>query len=1049
MNTILKRRIKMLYTLSAFLLLSSHVWSQQKITGSIKDASNNSSIPGASVLIKGTTYGAVSDRDGNYTIEAQDGDVLVFSFIGYIDEEFTVIAGQNTIDIDLDPDIIGLEEVIVTGYGVQRKSDVTGAIASVSGDKLTELPVSGVDQALQGRAAGVQVMQNSGAPGSDVTIRIRGISSINGADPLYILDGSQVGKDIVSALNPTDIESIEVLKDNSSAAIYGASGGNGVVLISTKRGKEGSASVSFNMYTGLQKAWNNIDLTNTSEFVETYNRVFPDNTVFDNPGELPDTDWQKELFRDALIQNYDLTVQAGGERSKILFSTSYFTQEGVVPNSDYTRLTARINSESKIRSKIKIGENLSIVNSKYSGFEEWQLNNGYLSPIKQAVEIHPFVAPYNEDGTWGSSELANKRNPFTTIDITDKERDNYRIFGNAYVEIEFIKGLTFMSRIGGDLGFYNFKEFQPIYFFTGSDRSEVNQLDKSSSSSQSWNWQNYLTYQKTINNHKITVMAGYEAGRYYSEFISGSRKEFSIEEPEQQHFRVGKDPVMIVDGSGEEVTGYAYFGRINYDYKGKYLITLNGRKDYSSKFGPKNRSGFFPSYSIGWKFSEEEFVKNGFPALSFGKLRFGQGSTGNSQIRSYAYYPTIKSAYTLNYNFGNDASSPSIGGAPAQIPNDEIGWEEIVTTNLGLDLTFFRNRLSITAEYFEKENIGMLIAKEVPRTAGIFTRPGAISQEGGDERPILNAGTVKNSGYEFTVGYKHSHGGFTHEFDFNFTYVKNIVKDIAGDSLWRGSAKSLNSIALTREGDPMGSFVGYETDGLFQESDAEIIDGRLVVTNQPYTVHEETGTVIYAQPNAQPGDLKFKDINGDGVLNAEDRTIIGNPHPKYHLGISYNLAYKNFDLGLFFQGAFGHQIFNATKQDLYNPNGENNWAKDISDSYRSPSPDDPGNTNTDLFRLDPRNANDNLRISDFYIENGSYLRLRNLQIGYTIPKTFSQKVGVDKFRVYAGMKNLLTITKYSGFDPEVVGVSDPLQQGIDQANYPQARTFLFGLNVNF
>lgn len=1049
MNTNWKRCIKMLFTLCAFLLLSSHAWGQQTISGTITDAENSSSIPGASVLVKGTTNGAVSDLDGKYTLEAQEGDILVVSFVGYINEEYTVVSGQSIIDVELNPDIIGLEEVIVTGYGVQKKSDVTGAIASVSGEKLTEMPVSGIDQALQGRAAGVQVMQNSGAPGSDVTIRIRGISSINGADPLFILDGSQVGKDIVSALNPTDIESIEVLKDNSSAAIYGASGGNGVVLITTKKGKQGDATVSFNMYVGQQSVWNNIDLTNTSEFVNTYNQVFPDNTDFDDPSQLPDTDWQKELFRDAMMQNYDLTVQSGGEKSKVLFSTSYFTQEGVVPNSDYKRLTARINSESQIHDRIKIGENLSIVNTKSTGFEEWQLNNGYLSPIKQAVEMHPFVDTYNEDGTWGSSPLANKRNPFTTIDITDKERDNYRVFGNAYVEIEFIKGLTFMSRIGGDVGFYNYREFQPKFFYTGSDRSDVNQLNKSKSNSQSWNWQNYLTYQKSINNHKFSVMAGYEAGHYYSEFISGSRKEFSIEEPEQQHFSVGKDPVMIVDGSGEEASGYAFFGRINYDFKGKYLVTLNGRQDYSSKFGPENRSGFFPSYSVGWKFSEEEFIKNNLPVLSFGKLRFGQGSTGNSQIRPYAYYPTIKSTYSLNYNFGNIAGSPSIGGAPAQIPNYEIGWEEIVTTNLGLDLTFFQNRLSVTAEYFEKENIGMLISKEVPRTAGIFTRPGATSQEGGDERPIVNAGTVKNSGYELTLGYKHNHGDFSHEIDLNFTYVKNVVKDIAGDSLWRGSAKSLNNIALTREGDPMGSFVGYETDGLFQESDAEIIDGELVITNQPYTVNESSGAIVYAQPNAQPGDLKFKDINNDGILNAEDRTIIGNPHPTYHLGLSYNLGYKNFDLSLFFQGAFGHEIFNATKQDLYNPSGENNWAKDITDSYRSPTATDPGNTNTDLFRMDPRNANNNLRVSDFYIEDGAYVRLRNLQIGYTIPRTLTQQIGVDKFRVYVGMKNLLTFTKYSGFDPEVVGQSDPLQQGIDQANYPQARTFLVGLNVNF
>lgn len=1047
MKTYWNKSIRMLFTLCAFLLLGSHAWSQQTITGTITDSDDGSSIPGASILVKGTTTGAVSDLDGKFSIEAQEGDILVVSFVGYIDEEYSVVSGQSVVDVQLDPDVIGLEEVIVTGYGVQRKSDVTGAIASVSGDKLTELPVSGVDQALQGRAAGVQVMQNSGAPGSDVTIRIRGISSINGADPLFILDGSRVSKQIVSTINPTDIESIEVLKDNSSAAIYGSSGGNGVVLITTKKGKEGKTSVSFNMYLGQQQVWNNIDLTNTSEFVETYNQVFPNNSYFDDPAALPDTDWQKEMFRDAVMQNYDLTVSSGSEKSNILFSTSYFTQQGVVPNSNYSRLTARINSETKIRKRIKIGESLSIVNTKNEGFEEWELNNGYLSPIKQTVEIHPFVEPYNEDGTWGTSPLANKRNPFTTIDITDKDRSNYRIFGNLFAEIEILKGLTFMSRFGGDADFYWYRNFSPEYFFTGSDRSDVNELRKISSNSISWNWQNYLTYKKSINNHNFSIMAGTEVGQYYYEFIDGTGRDFPIETPQMQYFRVAQSPDFLLDNSASESKGYGIYGRLNYDYMGKYLVTLNVRNDNSSMFGPDNRSGTFPSYSFGWKFSEEEFVRNAIPALSFGKIRFGRGSTGNSQIRPYAYYPTIKSAYTLNYNYGNVGGTPTVGGAPAQIPNDEIGWEEIVTTNLGLDLTFFKNRLSVSAEYFEKENIGMLIAVEVPRTVGIYTRPG-VTQEGGDERPIVNAGSVKNSGYEFTVGYKQSHGDFTHEIDFNLTYVKNEVIDIAGDSLWRGNAKSLSNITLTREGDPMGSFVGYVTDGLFQESDAEIIDGELVVTNQPYQV-DDSGEITYAQRNAQPGDFRYKDLNGDGFIDAKDRAIIGSPHPTFHLGLSYNLGYKNFDLSLFFQGAFGHQIFNATKQDLYNPSGENNWAKDITESYRSPSGSDPGNTNTDLFRIDPRNSNSNLRISDFYVEDGDFVRLRNLQLGYTIPKAASQKIGIDKFRIYVGAKNLLTFTKYSGFDPEVVGQADPLQQGIDQANYPQARTFLFGLNVNF
>jgi TonB-linked SusC/RagA family outer membrane protein len=1030
----------------------------QTITGKIITAEGEE-LPGVNIIIQGTSLGTVTDVDGNFSLDVPGEHLsgkLQISYVGYL-TEVVDMAGQTEINVTMIPDLQQLEEIVVVGYGVQKKSDLTGAIASVSGEKLSEVAVSGVDMALQGRAAGVYVTSESGAPGSDVVIEVRGVSSINKNDPLYVIDGAPSSHWAISAINPADIESIEVLKDASSAAIYGASGGTGVILITTKKGEKGKVKAELDYYFGLQNAHRRVEMCNTEEFFSIYNDIMPPARQWpDSMIEgLPNVNYQDLLYEDAPMHSVNLSVSGGNESSVYRFSVGYFYQGGVVPPSKYTRLNLRMNSSHKIAKRITFGENIALSDETYYGYENWRINHGYNSPISQAIQMHPFVEPYDSAGHWSTSPLSNVTNPFVEVDNTDRELPEYRFIGDLNLQIDIIKGLSYRTTLSADLNMHHDRDFVPEYFFNPTKNNPQSQLKRRDERTYSWAWSHVLQYDFSLfNDFNFSLMGGFAADYSLYEWEEGTRYELINETREMHYFDASlNEGSIVLNGGGNEIAGYGYFGRANFDYRGKYLVTINIRKDYSSKFGPEFRSGVFPAFSAGWKFSEEEFMKN-LPFLSFGKIRAGWGQIGNSNIDPYKYYALVRAENVYAYAIDN-TMPPHTGASLHGIPNRALHWEAMNSTNIGIDLAFLENRISLSADYFIKNNEGMLLERPLPALAGSYQE--SPDNEGGATEYVMNIGNNTNKGFEATIGFKNITGKFKHSVDFNFTYVKNEVGDIGGDTLISGvTAYTFTNMTFTAEGSPMGSLYGFVTDGLFTEEDAEMVNGVLVVTNQPYRTLS-TGAIRYAQPFAQPGDIRFVDINGDSIINQYDRAVIGNPHPKFMVGFSYSLNFMNFDLSMFWQGAFGHDIFQLNKVWLYNTSGNINWCKDALNRYRDPVYDvdgvtllDPGNTNTDLFKISLANRNDNLRLSDWYIEKGDFLRLKNIQIGYSLPAKITNILNIEKLRVYVGAKDLVTLTKYPGLDPEIyTDREDPTARGLDVGVYQKPRVFIFGFNATF
>lgn len=1020
------------------------------INGTVTDAITNQPLPGVTIVVKGSAEGTITDLEGNYSINVQQGQILTFSFIGYLNEEVEV-SNQTTLNISMVEDIIGLDEVVVTGYGVQRKSDLTGAIASVSGEDLSNLPSGSFDDALKGRAAGVFATSESGSPGSRPIINIRGISSINGGDPLIIIDGVPSSIWSINSINVSDIQSVEVLKDASSQAIYGASGGNGVILITTKKGQQDKLTTELDYYFGYQVAKNNVSVCNTKEFFEIYKGIddLPTSLIEpwtdDSIANLPNTDWQDELYRESPMQNINLAISGGNDKSTFRFSTGYFTQLGIIPNSDYSKFNVRINSEHKVSKRIKIGENATFTRDYYKGLESWMFNNQYFSPAFYAVRMHPFVEPYVEgegplEYIWGTSPITpGLDNPFVRIDFTDREVPKYMLKGDINLDVEIIKGLTFRTIASGGLDFGYIREFNPIYHFTPTNFNEVTSLERTAYRNYSWYLQNTLTYNFSVGNNNISLMAGFESGYYKNEGYTAIGDNLLSSDRIMHYFDAVTGSYDVMDyNQQQEVANDAIFGRINWDYKGKYLITSNIRRDRSSKFGPDYRSGIFPSFSAGWKFSEESFMQ-GLSWLSFGKIRAGWGKIGNSGIGVYKYFAQVKT--TDVYNASLDNATVSTGVAPHGMANYELHWESMNSMNVGIDLTFFNNKLSFSADYFQKQNDGMIIKKPTPWITGTYQMN--ASNEGGETELYANVGEVFNKGFEITTGYKARTGDFHHNINLNFSYVENEVGDIEGDTISGGDALG-SSRTFTAEGHPMAMFYGLKTDGLFQESDGTLQDDDTwLITNQPYVEDPETGERTYAQPNAQPGDVRFVDMDNDGDIDSDDETFIGNPHPKYIVGFSYELTYKMFDFSMFWQGAFGHDILQATKKFLYNNSGSYNWHTDVLDRWT------PENTGAEIFRLSYLDRNDNDRFSDFYIEPGGYLRLKNIQLGCTIPENLITRLNISKLRLYVSVKDLITITKYPGIDPEIAVTTNPLDAGIDYSAYPRPIVYTFGFNVTF
>lgn len=1026
------------------------------IKGVVTDQKTSTALPGVTVVVKGTSVGTVTDIDGQFSISASEKDVLEFSFVGY-SKKTVPVGSQSGINVSLAEDIVGLDEVVVTGYGVQKKSDLTGAVSSVSGENLSKMPISNIEQALQGQAAGVNITNKSGRPGEGVDIKIRGISSINGTQPLVIIDG--ISGDL-SSLNPNDIASIEVLKDASSAAIYGSTGGNGVILVTTKKGNVGKMRTSVNLYRGMESVSKKIEMMNSQQWMEVNEELASKGTVALNsqPDTLKTYDWQDIVFDPALTQNYDITTSGGNDISNILISASYNKQEGVVRNTDYQRITFRINSEHKINKHITFDEKIAFMNSVDRGMEEWEWHSYYQNPMYNTLIMDPSVAPYDADGNWTRSDWSCD-NPLVALDMEDRTAKQNNFEGNFGLKINLLKGLDYTSRFSGKLNFGDTKEYQAKYYATETDNRTSDFLICSMRRDLSYTFQNILNYQTTIaQDHNVSVMVGMEAYKWWYYNISGTRTELSSSDSWMLYFNTSTDgtsDIQNVEGEGDIAASAAYFGRLNYDYKSKYLITLNFRRDGSSSFGPNYRWGNFPSFSFGWKFSEEEFLKN-IEAISFGKLRFGYGKTGANAKSGFPFLSSVVS--NANYEYSFDNSTALVGTGPYQIANSEIRWESVNMSNLGIDMSFFNNKLSISGDIFNKVNDGMLMLQEVSRIAGTFN----------GSNPEVNVGSIKNTGYEITITGRKKDGDLKGSIDINLTGVRNEVISLATDSMLKGRVHVLQPTNLTCEGQPVAQFYGYKWDksvgnGLFRETDPYKTKGsKIIFTNQPYSLNA-AGDTVYAQTNVSAGDVRFKDINGDGKINSDDKVNLGSPLPKLTFGFSINLEYKGFDLSAFFNGTIGNKILNGTKQYTYYLQGNGNHAKAFADRYVEKDIVKKDVNGNDMIvvhqNLDtdiPRNASANyVTLSEFFIEDGSYLMLKNLVIGYTFPGKLTNKVGLEKIRIYGGAKNLFTLTKYTGFSPEVAGIQPQdgstsiLESGVDLGVYPTTRMVYFGVNVAF
>jgi len=1021
--------------LSLVLLLSINgLVAQQTVRGIVTSAEDGLPIIGANILEKGTSNGTVTDLDGRYEIEvAGPESILIFSYTGLATQEIGV-GNQSLLNVSMESSIETLEELVVVGYGEKKKSVVTGSIASVTAEEITQTPVLRVEQALQGRTAGVQVTSNSGQPGDPMTVRIRGAGTTGNADPLYVVDGLPVGG--IDYLNPGDIESIEVLKDAASAAIYGARAANGVVLITTKGGKPGQLRVTYDGYYGVQNPWRKINVLNATEYAVIQNEAHAASGLsvpFADPyAQGEGTDWVDAIFEEnAPIMNQQFSVSGGNENSVFNGSFAYFTQEGIVggDKSQYDRYTARINSEHKVGERFTFGENFS-----YSRIDRRTIdaNNEFGGPLMNALNIDPItpifetdpdeLATYDpravmtDDGrTYGISRFATQEvvNPLARLEVTNGDYKLDKLVGNLYGEYEFLKGLKLRSSFGIDLAYGTGRSFRPEFFLNAAQISDVSRVDKSTQRFFTYIWENTLSYGLQFGSgHDLSLLAGTTAQENTFEDLGGGKSNVVFDEFGNAFLNTAVDEQSAtIFGGAAESALLSYFGRLNYSFQDKYLLTAVFRVDGSSRFGENNRFGTFPAVSAGWILSEEEF----FPQtnfMDFFKIRFSWGQNGNQEIGDYRWASTI--ATGAGYSFG-DGSTFTSGAVPSAVPNPDLEWETSEQTDIGIDARFFEGKIALTADYYVKETIGLLVNAPIP---GIV----------GNAPPTVNGGNVENRGVEVALNYRNQFEELFLSLGTNFSYNENEVTAInnAEGVLIGAGFSTYGTVSRAAVGFPIGYFWGLQTDGLFQnQADLENHIG-------------PDGTPI--QPNAAPGDIRFVDLNGDGVISDADRTIIGNPTPDWTFGFNGNAEYKNFDLSLFVQGALGNELFNGTRRhDLTSSNMPvrflNRWTGE--------------GTSNEIPRSTISDPNGNFsKISDFYIEDGSFLRIKDLQLGYSLPQKIISRLGVRRARFYVAVQNLYTLTDYNGFDPEI-GARSALDIGIDRGIYPQARSWRFGANVTF
>lgn len=990
-----------------------HAQQQAKtVTGTVTDVSGEPII-GANIRIKGTTTGTITDIDGNFSIEAEPQSVIEVSYIGYLTQE-TVINNQKSIRFLLKEDTKTLDEVVVIGYGVQKKADLTGSVANINTEKLNTQSNANIGQALQGKIAGVDIVSQGGAPGSGTRIMVRGIGTLNNASPLYIVDGMYMNS--IDHINPNDIASIDVLKDASSAAIYGSRAANGVIIVTTKEGSntEGKPIIDLSVNLGISTASKFLDMLDAKGWAEvtTIARQAIGKPALDMATDLankPDNDWQDIMFRPALMQNYNLAVKGGGKYSTYYTGLGYFNQDGIVKGTNYQRYNIQSKNDYK-RGIFSAGTNLIISFSHDKPLHQ-ELRGGMIGTILQSV---PTLEKYDDtrEGGYGGTygDVVNIPHPLAIIDdnIMDRYNENVKIFANLYAQIQLFKGLKYKLNLTPDFSFERYKNYLNKYDF-GLATNSITQLTERQRRRRNILVENLLTFDRTFGEHKISALAGYtyQDSRFrhiqaYGEGLPQGLEEIDAATTNRSN-----------EGNSWRSVLTSILGRVFYSYQNKYLFTATIRRDGSSKFGKNNRYGYFPSFSLGWNVAEEKFMEN-VHWLDQLKLRGGYGVLGNQEIDNYQYSSTITTG--INYPDGNGGLLQ--GAFPKNFANPDIKWEETAMTNVGIDFMAFNNRLSLTADYYVKNTKDILLTVPIPISSG------------GANDPIRNAGKIRNNGFEFNLGWMDQpNPDISYGINLIGSFNKNKVIAMGSESgsIKGGSTNQNITTSETKAGYPIGGYWLISTAGYFnsqEEVDAYAKDGKKI------------------QPAAEPGDIKFVDANNDGVINDDDRVFQGSPFPDFTFALNGNMRYKNFDLSIGLQGVLGNKIYNATRQTLEDVTKGSNFLASCLDYWT------PENKNASHPRLTWDDPNRNTRAeSDRYLENGSYLRLRSVQLGYTFPQTWF-KGAIQHARVYINAENLFTITSYSGYSPDV-NADNANYRGFDNFIYPTNRTFMLGLNVTF
>lgn len=987
---------------------------KKTVTGLVKDA--NGPIIGVNIVEKGTSNGTITDFDGKFTLQVAPDAVLVITYVGYLSREIKV-TNQKTLTITMKEDTQTLDELVVVGYGTVKKSDLTGSVSSVKAEDITKIATNSPVAALQGRAAGVSVSLGSGSPDATASIQIRGVGTPNDSSPLYVVDGFPMSD--INHLSPNDIESIEILKDASACAIYGSRGANGVVVITTKKGKAGDLKVNVNAYYGIEHLASKPTMLNSSQYAELSNLAYKnadEAPLYSGTANMPyNTDWYDEVSHLGQFQNYNISMTGGGDKVQSVFSANYYKREGIIKSTNYDRISLNQNNVIKATDFLKFTTSLSLAMTNHKRLDPTSI---FLSSLIAPPDV-PVIDP--ETNYYTGIRKMRLENPAGRIARNNGKNKRLYFVGNFSADLNLTKDLVFTSRFGIKFRNNHDSDFVPVYYETADNSTLMNTVSRKTSRVTDWTWENMLTYHHNFKDkHDLTVMAAMSSRSYADDSYSVSKQNIPIESDEFWYFDSATEN-PLADGKGAELTMLSYLGRVNYNLLNRYLITASIRADGSSRFLKENRWGYFPSAAVAWKLSEEGFFKNWNQNwLNTVKVRAGYGEIGNENISSY--YPYLTPIAQQQYYTLGQSQDRINGAAPSAIGNSDAKWETSTQLNFGLDVSLFSNRLSITADYYIRKTNDILLKQQIPGISGFGSM-------------VRNVGGMQNKGFEFTVGFKGNKGAFSYDINGNVAFVKNKVTSLGTSNALVASFPydyslidlqgALGNIIRSEVGRPYGQFYGYMTDGIFQnqaEINAYVKDGQLI------------------QPEAKPGDFKFKDLNNNGKIDDGDMNFLGNPIPDITYGLSFDASYKNFDLSILFQGVAGNDIYNAAKYYYMRFDGKQNVRKEYLNEYwrgENTSNAQPVPTK-DLTR-----NSRNFRNSDYYVENGSYLRLKNIQLGYNFSPRLAEGFK-PSVRIYVAAQNLFTVSGYSGFDPEVA-----TDLSVDRGQYPQAQSFMIGTVINF